>query len=107
MKLVSRRPAALAVSLLLVTALAAAAPSPAPSPAAAPRAPKLAVVVAVDGLSYDRLLFYRPWYVAGLKRLLDEGLVMRKTFYKHFNTETGPGHASLGTGAPRASRASS
>jgi arylsulfatase A-like enzyme len=100
MKLVFRRPAALAVSVLLVTALAAAAaPSPAPSPAA-PRAPKLAVVVAVDGLSYDRLLFYRPWYIAGLKRLLDQGLVMRKTYFKHFNTETGPGHASLGTGAP-------
>src|SRR5260221_13919059 len=101
MKPESRRSAALAISLSLLFSsfgtalLASAAPSPTPAPAAA-RAPKLAVIVAVDGLSYDRLLFYRPWYVAGLKRLLDEGLVMRKAFYKHFNTATGPGPAPPG-----------
>jgi arylsulfatase A-like enzyme len=98
MKLETRRPATVAISVLLAAAfLAAGAPEKAPAPA---RSPKLAVVVAVDGLSYDRLVSYRPWYVAGLRRLLDEGLDMRRTFYKHFNTETGPGHASLGTGAP-------
>ena len=62
--------------------------------------PKLAVVLAVDGLSMPRLLAYRPWYVAGLKRLLDEGHVEAEARYRHLNTETGPGHASLGTGAP-------
>lgn len=63
-------------------------------------APKLAVVVSVDGLSESRLMAYRPWYVAGLRRLLDEGRVEQEAFYRHLNTETGPGHASLGTGAP-------
>jgi len=63
-------------------------------------APKLAVVIAVDGLSMPRLLSYRAWYVAGLKRLLDEGQVETNAKYRHINTETGPGHASLGTGAP-------
>ena len=62
--------------------------------------PKLAVLVSVDGLSESRLMTYRPWYVAGLKRLLDEGRVETNAFYRHLNTETGPGHASLGTGAP-------
>lgn len=71
--------------------------SPASEP---PRPPKLAVIVSVDGLSWARLERYRPWYVAGLKRLLDEGLVERSARYAHLNTETGPGHASLGTGAP-------
>ena len=77
-------------------ALSAATP---PAPATSPQ-PKLAVVLAVDGLSYARLESYRPLYAAGLKRLLDEGYVERAARYQHLNTETGPGHASLGTGAP-------
>jgi hypothetical protein len=56
--------------------------------------------MAIDGMNYDRLLEYRPWYVAGLKRLLDEGHDFAATHYRHINTETGPGHSSLGTGAP-------
>lgn len=77
----------------------AAPPAPSPSPAPAP-GPKLAVVIAVDGLSWARLLSYRPLYTSGLKRLLDEGYALREARYQHLNTETGPGHASLGTGAP-------
>jgi arylsulfatase A-like enzyme len=61
---------------------------------------KLVVIVAVDGLSWPRLDGYRPWYEAGLKRLLNESQVQTACFYRHLNTETGPGHASLGTGAP-------
>jgi predicted AlkP superfamily pyrophosphatase or phosphodiesterase len=64
------------------------------------RSPKLAVLVSVDGLQMRRLLDYRPYFVAGLKRLLDESHVERNAQYAHLNTETGPGHASLGTGAP-------
>jgi len=69
--------------------------------AEAPKAarPSLAVILAIDGLSAEQLLKYRPWYGAGLKRLLDEGHIETRTRYRHINTETGPGHASLGTGA--------
>jgi hypothetical protein len=66
----------------------------------APPPPKLSVVISVDGLTHDRLMLYRPWYVAGLKRLLDESTVFSSTRYRHLNTETGPGHSSLSTGAP-------
>ena len=62
--------------------------------------PSLAVVISVDGLSWDRLQYYRPWYVSGLKRLLDESRLETETRYRHLNTETGPGHSSLSTGAP-------
>jgi len=62
--------------------------------------PKLAVLIAVDGLSQERLMVYWPWYVSGFKRLLDQGLVETECHYQHLNTETGPGHSSLGTGAP-------
>jgi predicted AlkP superfamily pyrophosphatase or phosphodiesterase len=72
-----------------------AAPNPAIS-----RAPRLTVVIVVDGLSWDRLQSWRPWFTSGLKRLLDEGAVQTVCRYPHLNTETGPGHASLATGAP-------
>ena len=70
------------------------------APQAPPPRVRLAVIVSVDGLSFDRLVYYRPWYVGGLKRLLDEAQVEAEARYKHLNTETGPGHSSLSTGAP-------
>ncbi len=90
---------ALGVSLLVsFLALAQAARREAATP---PRGtPRLSVLVSVDGLQMKRLLDYRPYFVAGLKRLLDEAHVERNAHYEHLNTETGPGHASLGTGAP-------
>ena len=72
----------------------------APPTAAAPSRPRLAIIVVVDGLSWDRLNSRRPWFTAGLKRLLDEGEVATACRYDHLNTETGPGHASIATGAP-------
>jgi len=95
------RASTLALGLSLAAsflALAQAARREASAPPA--RAPKLAVVVSVDGLQMKRLLDYRPYFVAGLKRLLDEARVETNVHYAHLNTETGPGHASLGTGAP-------
>lgn len=90
---------ALGVSLVVsFLALAQAARREASAPPA--RSPRLAVLLSVDGLQMKRLLDYRPWFVAGLKRLLDEAHVERNAHYAHLNTETGPGHASLGTGAP-------
>lgn len=78
-----------------------------PAGHAAPAAPtsspvKLVVVISVDGLGWSRLKGYEPWFQAdgGLKRLLNEGMVFTNTNYAHLNTETCPGHASLGTGAP-------
>jgi hypothetical protein len=86
---------ALAALLLLLPSLASAAP---PAPASQPV--KLVVIVSVDGLSWPRLKGYEAWYEAGLKRLLTEGQVEVNANYAHLNTETCPGHASLGTGAP-------
>ncbi|HYN04316.1 MAG TPA: alkaline phosphatase family protein [Vicinamibacteria bacterium] len=62
--------------------------------------PSLTVVLSLDGLSWSRLEHYRPWYVGGLKRLLEEGQVETGARYRHLNTETSPGHAALATGAP-------
>jgi arylsulfatase A-like enzyme len=105
-----------AASALLLLSLASAEPASALPPGAAassvaaaaaagsagrsPNAPALVVVVSLDGLSWQRLESYRPWYTSGLKRLLDEGRVETGARYQHLNTETAPGHASLATGAP-------
>lgn len=82
-------------SLLLALPAAAAGAA-----RAKPERPALVAVISLDGLSWDRLECYRPWYVAGLKRLLDEGQVETGARYRHLNTETSPGHAALAAGAP-------
>lgn len=92
------RPSRLVACILV--ALSSGAVSPSGAAPSAPARARLVVVVSVDGLSFDRLETYRPWYTAGLKRLLDEGRVETACRYRHLNTETGPGHSSLSTGAP-------
>src|SRR5258705_7901184 len=84
---------------VLAGALADAGQRVTPAPSG-PRKPRLAVIIVVDGLSWDRLDSWRPWFTSGLKRLLDEGAVATACRYGHLNTETAPGHASLATGAP-------
>ncbi len=97
----SPRPLArLAFAALAVAAAPTAIAAPPPTAPSKVVTPTLAVVISVDGLSWNRLEYYRPWYVAGLKRLLDESRVETRTRYRHLNTETGPGHAALSTGAP-------
>lgn len=88
----------LAVAVPLFALAAGTAARPAASPPAS--RPRLLVVVSIDGLSFTRLESYRAWYTGGLKRLLDEGLVETACRHRHLNTETGPGHSSLSTGAP-------
>lgn len=99
MNLLARRRRGTLVATLFCVAIAAREIG-----AQQPRAPlaplKLAVVISIDGLSWDWLSRYRPWYSSGLKRLLEEGHVEANAKYRHINTETAPGHAALGTGAP-------
>src|ERR1700752_1021336 len=82
----------------------ASAPAGAAGAAAARRAvddaPRLAVIIAVDGLSWARLSAVRPRLSGGLKRMLDEGTIETECRYEHLNTLTAPGNASLSTGAP-------
>jgi hypothetical protein len=86
-----------AAAALATTAVLAPVSAPSAPPA---ERPSLCVILSLDGVSIDRLERYRPWYVAGLKRLLDEGQVETGARYRHLNTETSPGHAALSTGSP-------
>jgi predicted AlkP superfamily pyrophosphatase or phosphodiesterase len=96
---ITARTIAAALSAAALSAPGAAAAQREPGAAERPR-PALTVVMSLDGLSWQRLEHYRPWYVAGLKRLLEEGQVETRARYRHLNTETSPGHAALATGAP-------
>lgn len=89
-------------SVLAMTASTPTAPRTAPRPAgASPSArTRLVVVLVADGLSWEHLWNWRAWWTSGFRRLLEEGRVERESRYRHLVTETGPGHASLSTGAP-------
>lgn len=73
----------------------AAAPALAQAPAAPPR---LVLFVAVDQMWFDYLDRFAAHYTGGLARLRDEGAVFTNAFYRHANSETGPGHAVLLSG---------
>jgi predicted AlkP superfamily pyrophosphatase or phosphodiesterase len=98
------RPLLLAVSVTLsiaVQAAQAAAPAVAPSIAPAlPAAPKLVVVLVVDGLPNEQLQRYRDQFgQGGLRRLLDQGASFSNAHQAHGVTVTAVGHAAILSGA--------
>lgn len=64
--------------------------------------PRLCVLVSVDQLAQWVFDAARPHLPAdgGFARLLAEGAVFADCRYAHACTETGPGHATIGTGVP-------
>jgi len=94
----------LGISSLLAAALVAQAASPAradhpdgPRPVAGPR---LVVVLVHDQTHADFLVRLRPHFGAGgFVRLVDGGARFTECHIPYVPTTTGPGHATLGTGA--------
>ena len=67
--------------------------------AAATTRPDLVVVVSIDQFRYDYLERFAPWFSErGFNRFLNGGAIFPNAYYRHANTFTGPGHASIGTG---------
>jgi predicted AlkP superfamily pyrophosphatase or phosphodiesterase len=60
--------------------------------------PRLVLVISVDQMRYDYLTRLAPLYEGGFKTLLDRGAIYTNAFYRHSNSETGPGHSVLLTG---------
>jgi predicted AlkP superfamily pyrophosphatase or phosphodiesterase len=85
-------------ALLLACLPAAACAQPAPEPPPAPGAPRLMVVIAIDGFSADLFDEYRPMLFGGLGRLA-RGTAFRNGFQGHAATETCPGHSTMLTGS--------
>lgn len=64
------------------------------------KAPKLVVGIVIDQMRTDYI--YRYWNrfgESGFKRLVNEGYFCKNTHYNYVPTYTGPGHASIYTGA--------
>lgn len=61
--------------------------------------PKVVVVIVVDQFRADMLeRFHDQLAPQGFRTLLDQGAWYRNCYYRYANTETAPGHATLGTG---------
>lgn len=90
--------AALALAGALAAAAAVASSAPPPGPGSAP-GPRLAVLVVVDQLPVRLLEAARPHLAGGLARLAGDGAFRTTARYAHACTLTGPGHATLATGA--------
>ncbi len=66
--------------------------------------PKLVVGIVVDQMRYDYITrFYHQYGDDGFKRLVDKGFNCKNNHYNYAPTTTGPGHASIYTGATPAS----
>jgi predicted AlkP superfamily pyrophosphatase or phosphodiesterase len=60
----------------------------------------LVLILVIDQFRYDYLMRFRPYFVkGGFNRLLDGGAVFSDCRYDYATTMTGPGHATLLTGA--------
>jgi predicted AlkP superfamily pyrophosphatase or phosphodiesterase len=86
------------LSIIFLLVLTASAGPPAAS--RFPERPKLVVVLVIDQFRYDYLMRFRPYFgKAGFNLLLDGGAVFTDCRYDYATTITGPGHATLLTGA--------
>jgi len=65
-----------------------------------PRRPKLLLIIVIDQFRYDYLVRFRQKFVAGgFNLLLSGGACFADCRYDYATTATGPGHASIFTGA--------
>lgn len=94
------RPVLFAVSAACVLACAHVEEPPA-APATPPPegTPRLVVVVVSDQFRADYLERLDGLWSGGIRRLLDEGVSFTDAHQAHAATDTGPGHATLATGA--------
>lgn len=62
--------------------------------------PKLVVGIVIDQMRYDYLTrFYNKYGEGGFKRIVNEGFNCKNNHFNYISTKTGPGHASIYTGA--------
>lgn len=62
--------------------------------------PKLVVGIVVDQMRQEYLYRYdKKFGQQGFKRMINEGFMLKNAHYNYVPTETGPGHASIFTGA--------
>lgn len=60
--------------------------------------PRLVVMISVDQMIPEQLERLRSHFTGGFARFAEEGRVFRRALLNYSRTETGPGHATYGTG---------
>lgn len=94
-----RNCAAISALAALNILTAASSVQAAPRPATPGEAPRLILVLVVDGLPNEQVLRYRQQYQGGLKRLLTQGAWYGDAHQAHGITFTAVGHAAVLSGA--------
>jgi predicted AlkP superfamily pyrophosphatase or phosphodiesterase len=61
--------------------------------------PRLVLYLSIDQMKAEYLNWYKGEFTGGFRRLTQEGLVFTNANLNYAPSETGPGHAALGTGA--------
>jgi predicted AlkP superfamily pyrophosphatase or phosphodiesterase len=64
-----------------------------------PDRPRLIILISIDQMRADYLDRYRAEYTGGFKELSSNGVVFSNADLNYASSETGPGHATLGTGS--------
>ena len=90
-------PRYVAAALMFSTAAFAQGKAPA-SAALRPERPRLVVMIAIDQMIPEQLERLAPLLTGGLGRFVRAGSVFRAARLEYADSETGPGHATYGTG---------
>jgi len=90
--------AARTASFLFAFAALACGQSAPAKPAVAALRPRLIVFVSVDQMHSEYLSRFASLFQGGFKRFNEQGAVFSKAYYRHANSETGPGHSVLLSG---------
>ncbi len=61
--------------------------------------PKLVIFISIDQMKAEYLDWYKAEFTGGFKRILAEGTQFTNADLNYAPSETGPGHAALGTGS--------
>lgn len=61
--------------------------------------PKLVIFISIDQMKAEYLEWYRAEFTGGFKRMLAEGTQFTNADLNYAPSETGPGHAALGSGS--------
>ncbi len=84
--------------LLLGPSVRSAASLPATAGPGGAARPRLVLFIAVDQMHYEYLTRFASLYEGAFKRINERGAVFSNAYYRHANSETGPGHSVLLSG---------
>ena len=92
------RSLAAGAALLGCLGLPACISTKAGGPASDELPPRMILLIAIDQFGSSEFERLEPFFTAGVRTLIDRGVVFPRGRHEHARTETGPGHATISTG---------